>query len=271
MSHSTWGTDERVWPTIPPPLIPTPEDIQLLRKMCPPELLLPASSPRILMLGATPALAEAGWPAAAELHAVDYDQVMLDLFEQSAFRAHRHSARWQAMPFPDGHFDLVIGDCSLNALPGLADYDEVLKEIVRVSKSNAPLVSRFFMQSEPRLSLVTLVERSRTEFAHYSNPSKRLLIALAASHEDGHINLADIAERVREQWGEIGDYLAALGQTSEEIARTIHIYQRNQYLNYPTKARIASKLGRYFGQIAFEFPTYDCGGYCPMVRCSQAA
>jgi SAM-dependent methyltransferase len=267
MDKSDWGTDEEIWQTISPPLIPAPEDIELLRLASLPALAAAGETPRVLVLGVTPALVAAPWLAQCELHAVDYDQVMIDLLWTAREGAECHRAFWQAMPFPDAHFDLVLGDCSFNALVGLATYDEVLREIARVRRPGAPLAARFFMQSEPRLTLPGLL-RDRAAFDTWNSTAKRLAVAIAASEDDGSLNLSEIPRRIADQGSNVDNYLAALGQTEREIARAKKTYEIEQYLNYPGQARIIEKFSPHFPRISFAQPAYDCGAYCPTVTCA---
>lgn len=265
MSESNWGTDEEIWQTISPPLIPAVQDIDLIRRTSAAALAAAGSAPRVLVLGVTPALIAADWLAGAEIHAVDYDDVMIELLWKPREGAYCHQARWQEMPFPDAHFDLVIGDCSFNALPGLADYDDVLREISRVRRPSAPVVARFFMQTEPRLTLPGLIA-GRAGMDGWSSAARRLAIAIAAAQADGNLNLSDIPARIREQCGDVDEFLAAMGQSPREIERAKSTYEIEQDLNYPSKSQINAQIGGYFPDISFAYPAYDCGALCPIVR-----
>jgi len=267
MTDSNWGTDGTMWRTIPPPFVPTEEDVELVRKACPSELIESSAAPRILLLGVTPMLADAAWLASSELHAVDYDQVMIATLWRPRERYHCHCARWQEMPFPDGFFDLVIGDCSFNALPAIADYAEVLREVARVCRPSAPLICRFFMQSEPRLSLGEVAREAAGRFGDYSLAERRLLIPMAASEDDGSIHSTDIRDRIREQFGDVEAFLAVLGQEGEDKVRALRTFEFDQWLNYPTRARIRAEFERYFSDIRFAFPDYAAGPFCPIVSC----
>jgi hypothetical protein len=267
MTENNWGTDEEIWQTISPPMIPSVQDVELVRRSCPPELMDLAAAPRILVLGVTPALVDAGWPARAELHAVDYDPAMIELLWKPRASAQCHCAHWQAMPFSDGYFDLVVGDCSFNALPGLQEYDAVLREIARVKRPIAPLVARFFMQPEPRLTLALLQEYASSKFAGFGAAAMRLMVAFAASAPDGSLEFRDIPTRIREQWGSVDEYLAAIGQSPDAIARANKTYLIDQRLNYPDRHQILLHLEPYFREISFNRPNYDCGEFCPIVAC----
>jgi hypothetical protein len=266
MTETTWGTDADIWPDLPPPYVPSARDLELIREACRPGLLDAAASPRILVLGVTPGLVHAPWPVGSETHAVDYDQVMIDRLWRSATRAHCHLARWQDTPFPDRHFDLVIGDCSLNALPGLDDYDGVLTEITRIKRPEAPVILRFFMKPEPNLALAGLLEELPA-LAASNAAAKRLRILIAASREDGRTYFRDVPTRIRAECGPVREYLATIGMTEPEIAHAEKTYGFDQYLTFPSKRQIIGQLGPHFATVRFAYPEYDCGALCPTVSC----
>jgi SAM-dependent methyltransferase len=266
MRDSEWGTNEDIWQTIRPPMIPAAEDMRLVQQMCPPELLHEDAAPRILVLGVTPALIDTSWPKASELHAVDYDQVMIDLSWRPGEGRHCHCARWQEMPLDGGQFDLVVGDCSFNALPDIEEYAAVLREIARVTKPGAPLIARFFMRSDPPLTVAGALESVSGELAGCSTTVARLLLALACAKDDGSLRFGDIPRLVAERWGDLDDYLAKLGHGAAEIERTRTILKSDQRLNYPTEAQIRREFAPYYAHAEFRYPDYPAGGYCPTVH-----
>jgi hypothetical protein len=225
------------------------------------------SAPRVLVLGVTPALVDLPWPMRAEVHAVDYDQAMIDMLWRPGSGRHCHRARWQEMPFPDGFFDLVVGDCSFNALPAPDDYADVLREIGRVRRAAAPLVVRAFVQSEPRLTLAGLASNADTVLAGLRTAEVRLLIAIAAAKADGTLHFTDIPGRIREEWGDVEDYLAALGHLPADIERTKSLFVLDQRLNYPTEHELAERFAPWFGRVEFAYPDYAVGRNCPNMRC----
>jgi SAM-dependent methyltransferase len=262
MSDSNWHADGQLWPTIQPPLVPTEEDVRLVLQLSRPALERLASPPRILVLGVTSALLDAPWPDGSEVHSVDYDRVMIEAFWKEREGRHCHCDYWQSMPLPDACFDLVVGDCSFNAMPGLDQYHAVLTEISRVSRPGAPLVCRFFMQPEPRLTLESILARA----PGLPSSSVRLLLALASAGEDGSLAFGDVRALVTATQGDFEEYLRLLGHDAADIERTKKVLQSDQRLNYPSRAQIERKFGPFYSRIEFEHPSYDVGRYCPIVR-----
>jgi SAM-dependent methyltransferase len=266
MSESVWGADSDLWQVIPEPFKPSTDDIALYRRAIPPELLAEDAKPRILLLGVTPPLADLPWPAGSELHAVDYDDVMIATLWKPRPGAQCHLARWQDMPLPDDHFDLVIGDGSFSALASGDDYDGVLREIARVSRPSAPLIARFFIRPEPRMSLTQVAEAAPTALAHYRAASKRLLVLLAAANPDGTAYTPDVPGRIAAEWGDLDEYLLALNDPLDERELSKVVFGFEQRLNYPTESDIRARFAPYYHDIRFDYPGYDAGHCCPIVR-----
>jgi SAM-dependent methyltransferase len=219
-------------------------------------------------LGVTPALLAAPWPAGSALHAVDYDEVMIELLWRESTGRHVHHARWQSLPFEDGTFDLVVGDCSFNALPGVAAYADVLREVARVSRPGAPLVARFFSQGDPRLTVAGLLDEFAGEVAGLNAVEARLLLAIAAADDDGAMHFSDVPKRIMAEWGEVDDYLTELGHSPAEIERAHNVFATDQALNYPSQSQIERAFAPFYAQAEFVRPSYGVGAYCPTVRFS---
>jgi hypothetical protein len=270
MSESIWGADSDLWQVIPEPFKPSHDDIALYREAIPPALLAEGAAPRILVLGVTPPLIDLPWLRGSEIHAVDYDEVMISTLWRPREGAQCHQARWQEMPLPDDYFDLVIGDGSFNALASPAEYDGVLRQIARVSRPSAPLIARFFAQSQPRHTLTQIVADAPGRLAHYRAAAKRLLVLLAAANDDGTAYTPDTSGRIRDEWGDVDDYLLALGDPLDERELSKVVFEFDQRLNYPNESEIRARFEPYYSDISFAHPAYDAGRNCPIVRFAQA-
>jgi SAM-dependent methyltransferase len=255
-----------MWRTIPLPYIPCEDDWDAFLKACPPALLETDAAPRILILGVTPPLVIAPWPAAAELYAVDFDQGTIDTLWQAGENRNALCERWQDMSFEDDFFDLIIGDCSFNALPGLDDYAAVIREIDRVRKPGVPIITRFFLQPQPRLTLAKLKEEASGAFSDYRPYARLMLVPIAASEENGTLHATDTAGRIIAQCGDVDEFLVALGLDEEGQWRAHRTFEFDQYLNFPDLDRITGMFEETFPEIDVFEPAYDCGAFCPTIR-----
>ena len=92
-----------------------------------PALATVADAP-LVVLGVTPELVHLPWPDAVIVHACDHSAEMI----ASVWQAHQRvrsrvlQASWQHLPFPGSSVRAVVGDGSLNVLPLLSDYPDVL-------------------------------------------------------------------------------------------------------------------------------------------------
>lgn len=133
-----------------PPLRPSPEDGELALQSLRPALYGAQAFGRVAVLGVTPELVRLPWPAYTVVHAFDHSQHMLD----TVWRPHPQRpsqatlAEWQCLPVPDGHFDAVVGDGSMNALPSLEAYGPVFHELARVTRPTGVLVLRCFVRPD---------------------------------------------------------------------------------------------------------------------------
>ncbi|TIX51141.1 class I SAM-dependent methyltransferase [Alteraurantiacibacter aquimixticola] len=271
MNDSTWGTEGSLWLSIPQPFVPSPEDLALLRQACAAQLRDGGAPLRVLMLGVTPGLTAIDWPDGSTLDAVDFDPVMIETLWRDREGASCHCAPWQDMPFPDDHFDVVIGDCSFNALPAIADYDGVLNEVLRILRPSGTLAVRFFMQPAPRLTLAALMHDAAEKYAGFRDAAMRLMIPMASSDPDGTSHSRAIPGKVAEQCGDLDSFLAALGQEGEAKERALKTFGFDQRLNYPTREQVRTIFGRFFAEVDIVFPDYDCGFLCPMVSARGVA
>jgi hypothetical protein len=269
MTTSKWGTNKNIWPKMLPPFAPSQEDFDNIKALCPDHLLAQSATPRILILGVTPALVGADWPEAADIHSVDFDPVMIETLWQSGSRASVHCHNWGDMPFPDGHFDLVVGDCSFNALPDLGSYRDVLKELKRVMRLGAPLIVRFFMQPTPRLAFKDIGTDRTGQMADLTATQKRLLILLMTAHENGEINFSDIPGRICEEFGSLDSFFFSVIQMSEEDAdRAKLVYHLDQTLTFPSLEQVGSSFGEWWNDRQLLYPSYPCGAFCPSIMFS---
>lgn len=265
---SNWGVNKSLWQSIKPPLIPSAEDASLMWSACPAELLA-RDHARVLVLGVTPALVNMPWPAGFEICAVDFDPAMIETLwvDGQDARSSVICANWSAMPFPDDHFDLVVGDCSFCALPGLDAYQAVLSEIVRVKRDDAPIICRFFMQSTPRLTMHSVVEKLGDPLLSQCAPAaRRLLIPIAVSGEDAAVTYNCVEDRIACEWGPFDAFLAAMGLDGEEEARSRLAFSLPHRLNFPTLAQITRQFAAAGLTPTVHVPGYPAGQFCPTIR-----
>ena len=220
-------------------------------------------------MGVTPAIVMAPWLEGCEIKAADYDREMVDALwpADAGDRAEAICADWAALPFPDGHFDLVLGDSSFCALPSLSAYPAVLAEILRVKRQLAPIIARFFMRPTKPLTFMDIVDADGTLLLPDHDPTElRLLTVMASCDPDGAMSYQKLASKIRQQWGDLDSYVAAVSPDEREEAEFRLITELTQCLNFPTYRQIVEQFAPFnLNPTIFE-PTYRLGNFCPIIR-----
>lgn len=267
---ATWHGHAGEWKRakVRAPWVPTRDDIALMRDACPASLIA-SNRARVLVLGVTPAIVLAPWPEGFEITAADYDQDMIDALwsAEAANRAEVIRADWAALPFPDDHFDLVVGDGSFCALPSLGHYPAVLAEILRVARPSAPIIARFFMRPDQPPTLHEIVSADSIALQVDHDPSElRFLTIMATCDPDGVMAHQKIAGKIQREWGDLDSYIAAVWPDEQEAATFRLAFERQQCLNFPTRRQIDEQFAR-FGLKGTAFtPGYRLGALCPTIR-----
>lgn len=267
---ATWRGPLRIWETgsIRPPMVPTHEDISLMQKACA-ESLPVNHKTRVLVLGVTPAIVMAHWLEGCDIKAADYDKDMIDALWPADAGDHVEAicADWTELPFPDDHFDLVVGDGSFCALPSLDAYPAVLAEILRVKRRSAPINARFFMRPAEPLTFQDIVDVDGTLLLPNHDPTElRLLTAMAACDPDGAANYQQIAPKIQQQWGDLDRYIAAAWPDEQDAAKFRHITELTQRLNFPTLRQIVDQFAPFNLSATLFEPSYRLGAFCPTIR-----
>lgn len=267
---STWRGHVEVWRNngMRPPWVPTFEDVLLMQNACPDRNMLNRDA-RVLVLGVTPAIVMARWLEGLTIKAVDFDQDMIDALWQpeAGDRAEAVCADWSAMPFPDDYFDLVVGDGSFCALPDLGHYDAVIAEVMRVKRSEAPILARFFVQQEEALSFSDIVDPlGRLLLEGFEATEVRFLTLMAACDPDGILDHQTIAAKIAQRWGNLERFIAAACPDENDAGMFRLILERQQRLNFPRLSQISLIFARHGLRMKVFQPSYRVGAFCPTLR-----
>jgi SAM-dependent methyltransferase len=125
-----------------------------------------AIRPRLLVLGATPALADLGLQHGMQVLRVDQCAAMFEaaaLHEQAIDRSREQKIRadWADLsPLESGSIDAVIGDCALNNVLHAAMPD-ILRELARVLRPGGGYALRQVVRPETPLHIKELTARRR--------------------------------------------------------------------------------------------------------------
>lgn len=267
---ATWRGHVHVWKNngIGPPWVPNFEDVTLMQ-----DAFLESghsgSGMRVLVLGVTPAIVMARWLERFEIRAADYDKDMIEALwpADAGDRAEVVCADWSDLPYPDDHFDLVVGDGSFCALPSLAHYPAVLAEIMRIKRKAAPIIVRCFVRPEVPPTFHDIVSSAGTLLLpDYEPVELRFLTLMAACGSNGVLDHQAIAGKISQEWGDLDQYIAGMCPDKGNEALFRLALERKTRLNFPTYRQIEEQFA-IFGLLGkARVPSYRVGEYCPTIR-----
>src|SRR5688500_12429704 len=100
------------------PLLPSAEDVRSLEEAIRAHAGASTKPARVLLLGATPRLAEMRWPGGMTMLAVDSSMAFVRDVWPGDIPGRRRAVQgdWRSLPVRDAAYDVVVGDGSLNCV-----------------------------------------------------------------------------------------------------------------------------------------------------------
>jgi SAM-dependent methyltransferase len=218
------------------------------------------------MLGATPAVASMRWPAGMHLIATDWSGGMLSRVwpaKQAPAGASRVRGDWQALPYPDDAFDVVVGDGCYSVFEQPEHIDLLNAEVARVLRPGGT----FCIRCHRRPDVLAPVDSLFAELLD-GRPANldlfrwKLATAIQGDVERG-VRLGDV-------WTVWHDHVpdpVALGRRLGWTARAIANIEawRNADARYlfPSLRFLQDEGLRRFAHVAVELPDYEWGEQFP--------
>ena len=262
---SNWEQSANLWNGLTSPLVPNENDLDTLRVYLAAEGV--DNKPlKILLLGVTPQLAQFNWALGSELTAIDLSQAMIKQLwkPNKRIKSCVVNASWDKVPSPDDYFDLVLADCSFNALPSYSLYPNVANEIIRVMKPSATFITRSFV-AHRKLSATELVAKAmRGEIP--SRADLMFLLNFAFMSESGELCFPNALSMFNRVVTDRDALSAETGWPRETIDRADMVYSQKITLTFPTLTNFISLVSASLRAEETTFPDYYCGHHCPMVR-----
>lgn len=260
-----WEKHSRQWDKVGPPLKPSREDGELILSGLREVFNQQPGECKVAILGVTPELVRLPWPSAVVLNAYDHSEQMI----ASVWSPHPNvpsiatQARWQHLPVDDATYHAAAGDGSLNVLPGLNDYKEVLKELHRVMLPNSIAVIRCFLRPDIAESLEevrdgVLSGRVGSFHAFKWRLAMSLVDGLGAS-----VAVSDIHTAFEALFPSRA-LLAEITGWPEEQIDTIDAYRglATRY-SFPTLQEMRTHCAPYFAVRDINYSTYELAERCP--------
>ena len=176
---------------------------------------------------------------------------------------HAVCADWSSPPLSNGTHDVVIGDASLNALPGSRHYPSVIRALQRLLQPEGLFVMRFFVRPEQAESTsAVFADLHAGAIGNFHIFKWRLAMSLHGALDQG----VELASVWRAWHAEVPapDALALQLEWPQEVVRTIDAYRDSPArFTFPTLAELRSALAENFVENACMVPAYELGERCP--------
>ena len=268
-----WDRQALQWSKLTPPLRPSPDDLASAQAVLDrwPDGGAPGRS--ALVLGGTPEVAALAWPTDATVVTVDLSLGVLRHVWRPAVppgsRAVAVRGDWRRLPAADSTVDVVLGDGSLNSLPGVTAVG-VVAEVARVLRPGGLLSVRVYEAPDggegPDDVWDDLVGGRFSSFALFKF---HLLMALRSPGGDVRVSEAWTYFTSRASSPE--DLAAELGWPVDVI-RTIEASREQPSVYwFPTRSQVQRALTPMFEEVRCDIPTYDGGERCPTYLLRRSA
>lgn len=262
---AAWRKHSNQWQKMGPPLRPCARDGEATMKLALPALLARKTAATVAVLGVTPEIVRLPWPNHVHIHAFDQSAEMIG----ALWHPHPHlpskvtQARWQELPVPDQSIRLVVGDGSLNALPHVSEYAQVLSELARVLETDGLLCVRAYVRPEHREPLEAIVKDALVGNIR-SFHALKWRMAMSLSEAPGYsVAATDILAAFEVAFPD-RSVLAQATNWSLEVIDTIDAYREaSTRFNFPTLPALQDICAPWFVIHDFVYADYELGERCP--------
>ena len=267
-SNSVWRNHANQWDKFGPPLRPSIRDGELMMEAVRAALSEKSDPLTVAILGVTPQVISLPWPAYVRLEAFDQSAEMIATVWRPA--AHVPSsatqARWQCLPLSNQSVRIVVGDASLNALPRLSEYSEVLSELVRVLEKNGIVGVRCYIRPDANEVLEQIaVDAFAGKILGFHALKWRIAMALSHGPEFS-VAVADILAAFETLFPD-RDALARVTGWPLDVIDMIDAYRgANVRYNFPTMGAFQTACAPYFVVDDVAYGEGELAERCPTVR-----
>lgn len=258
-----WDRYHRHWNLLGPPLRLTPATVAIYAR----EAAGPETD--ILLLGMTPDLRDLG----RTLHAIDGSQGMIDgLWPGDTPTRWASLGSWFELPAAGASADAVIGDGSLNSVPGAAERLAVLGEAARVLRPGGRAAFRIFSSPEEREDLAMVREEAFSGRIDGFHAFKwKVAMAIAGPDPDRKLPVPEIRDAIDAMLPDRAALSAATGWPPEVIG-TIDAYDGSDAVySFATLAQAVEEADRFFDEVrVVQSGDYPLAERCPLIVMERA-
>lgn len=262
---AAWVSSARHWSYIKSPQRPTPEDGSFLMRALAPVFQDQTTPCRIVVLGVTPEVVGLNWPDQVSILAFDQSEDMIRMVwspnphcTSSVTKAH-----WESMPLKDVSTQAIVGDASLNALPRLDAYPDVLREMYRVLEPGGLVALRCFVRPDNVEPLDTIREDVFSRKVGCMSALKWRLAMALAEPDTASVTLSSVYSAFAKLFPSREAFATATGWASEEIGTMDPYCDSPTCLNFPTLAQFHAAFAPWFDVTDMFYSSYELGEQCP--------
>ncbi len=274
LPNSVWQRHAQQWEQVGSPLRPNRQD-RALMQVAVESFFGEALEPKPMgLLGVTPELIDLGRQLEIPLLAFDQSREMIEAIRLMGIPpSHRllTQARWQQLPLPEQSLQVVVGDGSLNVLPQLSDYSELLQEQQRLLTATGGVVLRCFIRPPVAEGLEAVVEAVRAgEIGSFHAFKWRLAMSLSAPPQFS-VAVAEIRAALNAYFPERGVLAKITGWPLAQI-ETIDAYREvaTRY-SFPTLAALLEQTAPFFTLQRIDQGDYELADRCPILCWARLA
>jgi hypothetical protein len=253
-----WTAFYRRWRYLEPPLRPNAEVCAVVRDQ------LTGHTARVLLLGATPELADFG----AQTFAVDRSESALGCIWPGSTAA-RHAVRghWQHLPCVDGSISAAIGDGSLNCVDCPSGYERIYAELARVVGPGGRIVIRVYVTPRRCESMSDVRDAVLTGRVGTIHSLKwRLAMAICTERATPIVAVQEILCAFNRQFPDRSALRQATGWTDDHIAQMDAYADLPEVFSFPTSEQLLASVPREFvGPRLVGAGTYELADRCPLL------
>lgn len=213
----------------------------------------------------TPELVLLPWPRTVVLDAFDHSAEMIARVwqEHPTVPSRVHEANWQILPLAAAQIHAVVGDGSLNTIPALGQYPEVLKELHRVLVSRGRAILRCFIRSDVAEPVPSVVAAALSGGVGSFHALKWRLAMALAEPRDASVAVADIHRVFEAHFPSRRALSQATGWPQEQLD-TIDAYRHSATrYTFATLSQMREQCLPWFDVVSVNQGSYELAERCP--------
>ena len=247
MSKTHWAERSRTWGRNGPPLQPNQEIVDCFAS------LIPTAS-NIILMGVTPQIAN----AYTYVTAVDREPAMIEnVWPGNSETKRAINDNWLTVELPEGYYDGIIGDGSINMLE-IKDVEFMLNKAKKLLRLGGVFACRMFTRPDNPITMERLHAEARTPTVNFS--AYRRLIPMYLAAQNGPVVPVKLIVNLFDQ---MFPDRTILPWTPEQLY-TLEPYRTSESTTwFPTRSEILALAPE--GSRYIESGTYDIADTCPIL------